>query len=96
MTEFEELVKSLIEHGADPNSLSEDFESAVSQTELWGLWGDGRWRENLVCSKCGSAYGGICADDGSTAKADDFENKEFHKNQKGVTMIPYKLWKQTL
>ena len=91
MSSFIEIVQKLIAEGTDPNELQDEFEKAISDTLDWGLWGDGHWRKNMVCSKCGSSYAGICSDD-PKAKIVDFRNPTFHKNQEGVTNIPYKEW----
>lgn len=91
MTTLAEVVQKLISEGADPNDLQDEFEEAVKNTLDWGLWGDGRWRKNMVCSKCGSPYGGICSDNPKAAIT-DFSNPSFHKNQEGVARIPYKEW----
>lgn len=77
-----EVLQKLITEGANPNDLKEEFETAIEDTQEWGLWGDGRWRKETVCSKCGSVYAGICFDEGTN----------FHNNQKGVTVIPLKEW----
>lgn len=91
MTTLTEILQRLISEGADPNELQDEFEKAVSDMLDWVLWGDGHWRENMVCSKCGSSYAGICSDDPNT-KITDFENPTFHKNQEGVARITYKEW----
>ena len=93
MAEFADLVKRLITEGQNPNDLLEQFTASVEETGVWALWGDMQWRENNVCSKCGSAYGGICADKGAKVSMTDFGNPAFHKNQPGVTMIPWNKWK---
>ncbi len=91
MTILTRVIQVLISKGADPNELQHEFENAVNETLEWVLWGDERWRPNVVCSKCGSPYGAICSDD---PKVDilDSKNPAFHKNQEGVTRIPYKEW----
>ena len=93
MTILTELVQKLISDGINPNDLQKEFEEAVTRTQDWSLWGDGRWRMNTVCSKCGSDYAGICSDD-PKANLGDFDNPSFHKNQVGVTVIPFKEWQR--
>ncbi len=87
-----EVVQKLIAEGANPNDLKEELEEAIEDTQEWGLWGDGTWRKETVCSKCGSVYVGICSDEGTDPDIVDFDNLAFHKNQKGVTVIPLKEW----
>jgi len=92
VTILTEVIKKLISDGADPNDLQAEFEEAVQSTLEWGLWGDGRWRQEYVCSRCGSPYAGICADKDVEVKITDVRNPAFHKNQEGVTRIPLKQW----
>lgn len=93
MTQLTEVVKALIESGEDPNSLQKEFEQTVRSTGRWAIWGDGKWRLAMVCSKCGSFYIGICADEGTPPDLLDSKNPVFHKNQPGVTTIPWLDWK---
>jgi hypothetical protein len=95
MNEFTDLIIKLIFQGADPNILESEFRDAVENTQEWGLWGDMRWRKEIVCSKCGSRMMGICFDklpDGSHPNILDSHNPRFHKNQLGVKQIPLKEW----
>mgnify|MGYP001608785753 FL=1 len=60
MSALTDVVSRLIADGADPNDLQDEFEEAVVATGDWGLWGDGHWRREFVCSECGSVYPGLC------------------------------------
>lgn len=93
MSKFTDLVKQLVEGGANPNDLQNELELAVQATELWVLWGNGKWMPYLVCSICGSVYGGVCCEIGTTGPIVSSDPK-FHKNQPGRQMIPYKEWNE--
>ena len=90
MSRFSEIIKELIAGGADPNDLLEEFENTVKETQEWAIWGDGRWRREMVCSRCGSPYAGICSD--GHVKIGDSKNPALHRNQPGVSCIPLKEW----
>mgnify|MGYP001613582149 CR=1 FL=1 len=95
MSELADLVTKLLLQGADPNALQEEFEETVIQHGDWALWGDGRWRLDTVCSKCGSGYAGVCSDvglDGKHPNIMDDDSLLRHANQLGVRNILRKEW----
>ena len=55
--------------------------------------GGGKWRQVLVCSKCGSEFAGVCRDEG-TPERFFTDSPGYHKNQPGVKRIPYSEWKK--
>ena len=47
--------------GDDPNDIAAGIERAINEVATdWTQWGNGTWREDTVCSVCGSALAGIC------------------------------------
>lgn len=58
--EYDEFVRTRLAAGDDANVITTEIENALEEQGDWGLWGDGQWRTNTVCARCGSPYSGIC------------------------------------
>ena len=84
--DFKQMAQRLVEGGSDPNDLLRAFEEAMSGVEDWARWGDGRWRRDYICSKCGSPYVGICGE-GEHFSFALLRSPLLHRNQPGVERI---------
>jgi hypothetical protein len=73
MTEYDEFVAARMAAGDDANQIAGSIESAIARTGDWELWGDGEWRKNFVCARCGSAYPGICGTPSGSKSISEFK-----------------------
>ena len=62
-TELTPIVHKLLRAGANPNDLDAELQDAILSAGMdWALFGDDTWRQDTVCSICGSWAAGICGE----------------------------------
>ena len=55
------FVRERLAAGDNPNVITRGIEEAlITEAKDWVLFGDGRWRQDTVCSICGLWTAGVC------------------------------------
>ena len=58
---YREFVAGRLAAGDDPNAIKREVRIAlIAEATDWDLWGDRRWRQDTVCSICGSEFASVC------------------------------------